>query len=83
MSLTLVIQSPRLDSKELQELAALAGASRISQPSLECARLEQATRPAVMPSAPAARPWATTSPLSTAACSWPTSACWCPIWTPP
>ncbi|PXX43395.1 phosphoserine phosphatase SerB [Aquitalea magnusonii] len=42
MSLTLVIQSPRLDSKELQELAALAGASRISQPSLECARLEQA-----------------------------------------
>lgn len=42
MSLTLVIQSPRLDSKELQELAALAGASSFSQPTLESARLEQA-----------------------------------------
>ncbi|RQO68754.1 phosphoserine phosphatase SerB [Aquitalea sp. FJL05] len=42
MSLTLVIQSPRLDSKELQELAALAGASSVSQPTLESARMEQA-----------------------------------------
>ncbi|MBA4707216.1 phosphoserine phosphatase SerB [Aquitalea aquatica] len=42
MPLTLVIQSPRLDSKELQELAALAGASSINQSSLESARLEQA-----------------------------------------
>lgn len=42
MSITLVIQSPRLDNRELQELATLAGASSIQQPSPDVARLEQA-----------------------------------------
>ena len=42
MSITLVIQSPRLDSRELQELAALAGANSIQQPSPDVARLEAA-----------------------------------------
>lgn len=43
MSITLVIQSsPRLDSRELQELAALAGASNIRHITPQCARLEQA-----------------------------------------
>jgi len=41
MSLTLVIQSPRLDSQELRELAALAGASSFSLSTPESARLEQ------------------------------------------
>jgi hypothetical protein len=59
--------SPRLDNRELQELANLAGASSIQQPSPDVARLERPTRPAAMPSAPAARHWATTLPLSTAA----------------
>lgn len=42
MSITLVIQSPRLDNRELQELANLAGASNIQQPSPDVARLEAA-----------------------------------------
>lgn len=42
MSITLVIQSPRLDNRELQELANLAGASSIQQPSPDVARLEAA-----------------------------------------
>lgn len=39
MTTTLVIQSPRLDSKELAELAQLAGAGGITQPNLDTARL--------------------------------------------